>query len=231
MDKTLEAKLETETPDKLEETRYKFTEEQIAKFQEAEKKPKSWGRKVVHAAAAAAIAGYISLAGLPGIKSLEPTTAQAAGRLTSDKVLMQYMNQSCEQTLKGTDVHYVNDRNYQTEVFGSKTPVMVLFYNNHSVNSSQGLTALTRVLHEEFPQVKLCAYKISDTEPTKAVYDHVKSKYSLKKTPSILFYDNDKGHIEKEGSINGGFKQSDIKKIKEEIKDFSNNIIPKYILD
>ena len=37
----------------------------------------SWSRKVVHAAAAAAIAGYISLAGLPGVKSLGPTTAQA----------------------------------------------------------------------------------------------------------------------------------------------------------
>ena len=205
MDKTLEAQLEQEN---------------------------TLTKKILKGVATVAIAGYISLAGLPGIKSLEPTTAQAAGRLTTDTVLMKYMNQSCEQTLKGTDVHFVNDRNYKTEVFGSKTPVMVLFYNNHSVNSSQGLTALTRALHEEFPQVKLCAYKIGDGDHNStAKLRELKNKYPLKKTPSILFYDNDKGYMEKEGSFDGGISQGNLTLLKTKLQKFSSNIIPKYILD
>jgi len=155
-------------------------------------------------------------------------------QLPSDFVLKQYMSQPVEKTLEGTGVVYVNDGNYDKEVFGADKPVMVLFYSDNPStsgnNPSRGLTALARVLADQFPQIKLCAYKIANTSGmiNQARINEVAAMYPLKDTPALLFYDNDKGKNEKIGALDGGIKTLGF--LKNSIGEYSKNII-KYVLD
>jgi len=187
----------------------------------------------------------------------EDAAAQAAAapdyQLPSDEILLKYMSQPVETTLNSmgryskerdavlslTDkdkvlVQYVNDNNYQKEVLGSDKPVMVLFYVDlktaTGVNPSRGLAALTRVLAERFPQIKLCAYKLSNGERTpQHVLNTIGDKYPLKDPPAILFYDNDNGKIEFLASCDGGIITLDFLKNKAISNYFK--AIPKYMLD
>ncbi len=100
----------------------------------------------------ALLESILSKVGATIVSSVTPTMAYGEAAIPKystgippDDFLLKLMNQSVEETLKGTKVTYVNDDNYQKEVFGSDKPVMVLFYNNLS-KGSQGLTALTTVL-------------------------------------------------------------------------------------
>ncbi|EFI34803.1 hypothetical protein Dthio_PD2184 [Desulfonatronospira thiodismutans ASO3-1] len=146
--------------------------------------------------------------------ALAPAKAHAGTNYQrpDDATLKEWMNQPVEETLAGTNYTKVNDHNYQREVKQSDQPVMVLFYNAQG-EASAGLTALTKTLHEKFPEIKLCAYKLSDRNTTpRNVYNHVTSEYPVEKTPSLLFYEEkdfgsgtEKGH-----AFNGGIKNFDL---------------------
>ena len=160
-----------------------------------------------------------------------PPTGTLNSKQTPDWLLQQYMNQPVELTLKGTDVTYVNDNNYKKEVFGSNKPVMVLFYNNNA-KGSQGLAALTRAIEDMYSeQIKLCAYKISDrNQNTQSEFNALAAKYPIKKTPALLFYDNDNGKVEYFDDISAMGGIVTFKFLKNELS-FYNSDIPKSILD
>ena len=151
-----------------------------------------------------------------------------------DATLKEWMNQPVEETLAGTNYTKVNDHNYQREVKQADQPTMVLFYtdnpNTDGVNPSRGLVALTKTLHENFPEIKFCAYKLSDRNTTpRNVYNHVMEKYPLEKTPSLVFYEKDFRGTEHLGNIHGGFVYID--SINEAYDKFTINIIPNKLLD
>ena len=107
-----------------------------------------------------------------------------------DATLKEWMNQPVEETLAGTNYTKVNDDNYQREVLEANQPTMVFFYTNAG-EYSWGLAALTKALHKQFPEIKLCAYKLTDGVTTpRGVYNHVTSEYPVEKTPSLLFYES-----------------------------------------
>ena len=179
-------------------------------------------------------------AGLVGIgleEMVRPFTALAKPKkrssyefsMPSDAELLRYMSQTVEETLAEAPVTYVDDSNYGREVFGADRPVMVLFYNNRSEGSA-GNAALSKVLSDKYPDIKFCAYKVSDdSRPTRAAFENVK-KYGLKTTPAIMFYSQYNGMIINAGedlNLHGGWK--DLKKVKEDINYYIKNI-PKLLL-
>lgn len=161
---------------------------------------------------------------LYGLNAIAPENADAGvDEIVDDATLLKYMNQPVEETLKDTNVTYVDDSNYQREVFqehlpaGQRRPVMVLFYNNRS-QLSQGNAALSRVISERFPQIKYCAYKISDgSSNDKFARNELRKKYGVRDTPAIMMYKNNNGTIEnmgKDWNAAGGIKTLDFLKIK-----------------
>ena len=176
-------------------------------------------------------AGAMYLSDIVGpAKAVAKSVARASSydpEMPSDDELLRYMSQTVEETLVGTSVVYVDDSSYQREVYGANQPVMVLFYNNRSKGSS-GTATLGRVLSERFPEVKFCAYKISDGASTPKSAWNSLDKYGLKDTPSILFYDNDGGDIKYEGDFHGGINT--LPTMRNKISKISN-LVSKYILD
>ncbi|EFI34801.1 hypothetical protein Dthio_PD2182 [Desulfonatronospira thiodismutans ASO3-1] len=147
-----------------------------------------------------------------------------------DATLKEWMNQPVEETLAGTNYTKVNDHNYQREVKQSDQPVMVLFYTNAG-EASAGLTALTKTLHEKFPEIKLCAYKVTDGSGVHmSKVNEMRNKYPLEKIPSLLFYDTkDFGSgTEYLSQLHGGIKTLDF--LKGEIE-FYSEAIPKQFID
>lgn len=115
------------------------------------------------------------------------STHAADFKIPPDSTLEQWMKQPVEETLKGTGVVYVNDGNYQREVFGAGKPVMVLFYGLS--DGCQGLGALVKVLHQRFPSIKVCAYRDPGGKTiSRAEFDELARKYGLKDAPALLFY-------------------------------------------
>ena len=169
------------------------------------------------------------------VKAIAKSVAHASSydpEMPSDDELLRYMNQTVEETLAGTSVVYVDDSSYQREVYGANQPVMVLFYNKQG-NGSAGAATLGRVLSELFPEVKFCAYKISDGASTPKSAWNSLDKYGLKDTPSILFYDNDNGRVELENGdgdfhLRGGIVKP--KTLKNLLSYYKTNI-PKYLLN
>jgi len=105
------------------------------------------------------------------------------------------------------DTERVNDSTYQEKVFGSDKPVIVLFYNNNA-EGSKGLAFLTEELQSKYEgEINFFAYKMSDGNRTPPnMFRKMGHKYKLENTPALAFYDNDKGVIEREDTMNGGIK-------------------------
>ena len=151
-----------------------------------------------------------------GAALLKATPAQAANGMYSDQQLEAMMAQPVETTLEGTGVVYVNDNNYQQEVFGANSPVMVLFYVDTKTGDGQPLSrgnaTLTNVLSHMFPQIKFCAYEITQgtiEDGTRVSYEEagrLKEKYGVKDTPAVLLFDNDSGKVEYDEQMAGGIK-------------------------
>ena len=160
--------------------------------------------------------------------ALAPAKAHAGTNYQrpDDATLKEWMNQPVEETLAGTNYTKVNDHNYQREVKQADQPVMVLFYNAQG-EASAGLTALTKTLHEKFPEIKFCAYKLSDRNTTpRNVYNHVTSEYDVKKTPELRFYKVEGNNTEYAGRA-GGIKTLDFLSSR---YDLLSDIIPQEVL-
>ncbi|EFI34799.1 Thioredoxin domain protein [Desulfonatronospira thiodismutans ASO3-1] len=147
-----------------------------------------------------------------------------------DATLKEWMNQPVEETLAGTNYTKVNDDNYQREVKQADQPVMVLFYANQGEGST-GLAALTKTLHEKFPEIKLCAYKLTDSESiSRPEFERLQQNYPLESAPALLFYEEkDFGSgTEFLAQFKGGISTLDL--LKDEI-DRYYEVTPKYLLD
>ena len=165
--------------------------------------------------------------------ALAPAKAHAGTNYQrpDDATLKEWMNQPVEETLAGTNYTKVNDHNYQREVKQADQPVMVLFYNAQG-EASAGLTALTKTLHEKFPEIKLCAYKVTDGSGVHmSKVNEMRSKYPLERIPSLVFYETkDFGSgTEHVGNIHGGIETLDF--LKDTYDNFAYNIIPDKIID
>ncbi len=147
-----------------------------------------------------------------------------------DTVLEKWMKTPVDDLLANIPHTKIDDNNYQTEVLGANQPTMVLFYNNLGFNSSTGLATLVKNLSYKFPEIKLCLYKVSDDAETPYSKDYIKGKYPIKKTPALLWYDNDNGKMElfKPFTITGGYKTA--KDLSQPFNIYNSNI-QKFILD
>ena len=155
--------------------------------------------------------------------------------IPSDNVLRQYMSQPVEQTLAGTGVVYVDDNNFQREVMDANQPTMVIFYGGDPNNPTNrggdlGLAALTRVLADNYQEIKVCAYRIDNQNAMSGTeLNALRAKYNfLQAAPALAFFDNDSGRNQFEGATNGGYSTLD--KVKKASRDFCN-AIPIHLLD
>jgi hypothetical protein len=125
----------------------------------------------------------------------------------SDETLMTYLDQSAGETLRPTAVVYVSALNFATEVLAENGPVMVLFFSQGG-SLSRGSAAFVRVLHTNFPEIKVAAYKLPPARMLSVDSFQVYNKrYGLKGVPTTLFYDHDKnGNMDIQGKINGGYE-------------------------
>ena len=155
--------------------------------------------------------------------------------IPTDSILERYMSQTVEQTLEGTGVVYVNDSNFQHEVMDANQPTMVLFYAQDSNNPTNeggvnGLAALTRVLADNFPQIKVCAYEVSERNSiSPGEFGVLQRKYPfLQISPTLAFFDNDGGRNEFDGTFDGGI--SNVPLLIDKIGSVGG-IVQQYLLD
>ncbi len=99
--------------------------------------------------------------------------------------------------LEGAPVLKVNDATYQSLVFKSTRPVIVVFYVNQD-QDSQNLATLMRYLSVDFQQkITFCIYEVAEKKPVPSdLLPRLQKTYSLNKVPGTFFYDNDTGKIE-----------------------------------
>jgi hypothetical protein len=128
-------------------------------------------------------------------------------RYPSDEALTKYLDQPAEDTLRPTDVVYVSALNFAEEVLAEDRPVMVLFFSQGG-SLSRGSAAFVRVLHRNFPEIKVAAYVLPHAKALSVDSFQVYNKrYGLKGVPTTLFYDHDKdGNMDIQGKINGGYE-------------------------
>jgi hypothetical protein len=93
----------------------------------------------------------------------------------------------------------VNDASYQSLVFKSPRPVVVIFYADQD-QDSRNLATLMRYLSLDFQQkITFCIYEVAEKKPVpNDLLARLQKTYSLDKVPGTFFYDNDKGKIELE---------------------------------
>ena len=101
--------------------------------------------------------------------------------------------------LTETPVVRVNDANYQSLVFKSPRPVVVIFYVDQD-QDSRNLATLMRYLSLDFQKkITFCIYEVTEKKPIpNDLLARLQKTYSLDKVPGTFFYDNDKGKIELE---------------------------------
>jgi hypothetical protein len=121
----------------------------------------------------------------------------------------------------------VNDNNYQNEVFGADRPVLVVFTACPNA-SANGLGALAKVLHENYPGIKVCHYDLGkdvqvSREEVFAALSRISKKYPLKNLPYLVFYRFRQGVVtEMPGDYNfmGGI--GDVDKLKYWIREYGD---------
>lgn len=115
-----------------------------------------------------------------------------------------------DEVLEKSLVETFNIENYWGHVHGRKKPLVVFFYSN-SDGTSQRLATLIRYIAPiynnrlSFARVKV----VEKGKPDKITAKELESRYSLDKTPGILFYDNVGADmvLEDEDYIDADFKE------------------------
>ena len=115
-----------------------------------------------------------------------------------------------KEILRDSPVHELSRASYWTTINKSPTPVVVFFYSNVD-GESQRLATLIRYVATKYDG-KFSAYGVMVAEngkPAKTVAADYEKRYSLDKTPGILFYDNDTGRQKLEGEeyVDANFKE------------------------
>ena len=144
---------------------------------------------------------YGSVNHLPVFGQESGTTVQATPKLIfipTDEVLKQYMQTPVTELLKGIAIP-VNDDNFRIEVFGSDQPVMVLFSACPN-DLTNGLGALVKVLHENYPEIKVCHYDLGkdilvSRKEVLSAASRLSKRYPVKDLPYLIFYRRENGVI------------------------------------
>ena len=125
----------------------------------------------------------------------------------------------------------------QREKAKIKRPAMVIFYGHDNSNKySEELGALVKILHEEFPQIKVCAYNAGYNGTYTSELRVLSSKYPLKELPSLIFYENNDGKIKfigyegDKGELNSPGGPRSLSMLKEWLNGYKT-YIPKYLLN
>jgi len=144
---------------------------------------------------------YGSVNHLPVFGQESGTTVQATPKpifIPNDEVLNQYLKTPVHELLKDFAVR-IDDDNYQAEVFGSVKPVMVLFSACPN-NLSNGLGALVKTLHENYPDIKVCHYDLGkdilvSRKEVLSAASRLSKRYPIKDLPYLIFYRRENGVI------------------------------------
>ncbi len=106
---------------------------------------------------------------------------------------------SVNEILQNTPVKEIDHATYWETVKGSSKPVVVMFYSNLD-QPSRNLATLVRFIAVKYPDkiIFLRFMVVKKGNPDRSIREGFEKKYSLDKTPGILFYDNDTGKMELE---------------------------------
>ena len=106
---------------------------------------------------------------------------------------------SVNEILENTYVNEINHADYWRIVKESTIPVVVMFYSNES-QDSRNLATLVRFIALKYSGkiIFLRFMVVKKGKPDRDITAEFEKRYSLDKTPGILFYDNDPGNMELE---------------------------------
>jgi hypothetical protein len=109
--------------------------------------------------------------------------------------------QPVQAIIRDTAFRDIDDADYRQKVDGSSRPVIVIFYADRD-EKSRNLATLARYLAADFSEkIGFYGYRASDTAGVdKAALARLAKSYGIKQVPATLFYDNDKGKMELEGT-------------------------------
>jgi len=115
-----------------------------------------------------------------------------------------------KEIFRDSPVEELSPASYWKTIRASRRPVVVMFYSNADPES-QRLATLIRYVATKY-RAKFSTYAVMVAEsgkPAKATAAEFGKRYSLDKTPGILFYDNHRGRIELESEeyIDANFKE------------------------
>ncbi len=112
--------------------------------------------------------------------------------------------------LQNSSIELISIEHYWPYVRGRTKPLVVFFYSDID-SDSQRLATLIKYISPHF-QTKLSFARVQVVEkgkPNKNTTSDLRSRYSLDKTPGILYYDNvaDKMVLEEEDYIEADYKE------------------------
>lgn len=117
---------------------------------------------------------------------------------------------SVDTILEDSSVEILSSENYWKKVHGRNKPLVVFFYSN-SDGPSQRVATLIRFVSMDYSD-RLSFRRVKVVEkgkPSQKLRKDLQARFSLDKTPGILFYDNvgDKMVLEDEDYVEADFKE------------------------
>jgi hypothetical protein len=109
--------------------------------------------------------------------------------------------QPVQAILRDTPFRDIADADYRQKVQGSSRPVIVVFYADRD-EKSRNLATLARYLAVDFSdKIGFYGYRATDAAAVdKPRLAHLQKGYGVRQVPATLFYDNDTGKMELEGT-------------------------------
>ncbi len=117
---------------------------------------------------------------------------------------------SVDRILKATPVETFSIGDYWSRVLGRKKPLVVFFYSNSNGPSQRVATLIKYIAPEYKDKLSFARVKVAESgQSDRETADNLATKYSLDKTPGILFYDNVGSDmvLEEEDYIDADFKE------------------------
>lgn len=117
---------------------------------------------------------------------------------------------SVDEILDGSPVPEIQIKKYWETIRGRKRPKVVFFYSNNDGPSQRVATLIRFIAIDYSDRMDFRRVKVVETgKPDAKLRKDYEARYSLDKTPGILFYDNvgDKMVLEDEYYVDADFKE------------------------
>ena len=117
---------------------------------------------------------------------------------------------SVDEILHGSPVPEIQIKKYWETIKGRKRPKVVFFYSNNDGPSQRVATLIRFIAIDYSDRMAFRRVKVVETgKPDAKLRKNYEARYSLDKTPGILFYDNvgDKMVLEDEDYVDADFKE------------------------